>query len=644
MSKIVFKCEANPDNLDSCANHPGPIFYCSLCNVSICTSCLISHLCLKPHNDPKVVQTAEVAINEAKNKFKQLETSLNQNYEDLSKTNNNELLGLLINKKKENNDNFRSLYSQLQKVQNAINYNFDKQIEELNEKKVQNSSAKLSNTIMNDFTNLSRDVSSINKKLNKDEIIGSDVVKEISILENKISTFLSKIDAEKKSDKGSNYYTKKLASIKNIISNLDIKNFFNEIKNFVELNQLKINFQNGMANYFGEDVEMRDQTNTQPQNKQPVNNLGYHNQPNNTTSNYSKNPSKNSIPAGPRNSIQDNSQMPIYQQPSRKIPDAPVNSYGTQSKEESDNSSKNKQKYIYPYVSEYLIYVKIPDGKSQNDVIVFNPVTHSCTSIPLSKDQFVNCYSPHFPFRNCKFTNIGNNSLILTGGFVETTMTNKVFRLSVDHELKVEITLLKPLRISRQGHNILYLPKKNFIVVCGGQSLNSSEYIDLSKPESEWISMPNMKKIRANATMFVVNDTYVYCVGGYNHSEEKYQSGYEMINCNKMSDGWKEVMVEELAISTMGVIMMDYNKVLLLGGFKGGKRYLNEGLLLTINDKTKEIEHIDKKEGIMKRGAIFYCSQQFFNCEDSIVNIDFKTTLLTFNKDLLAVTIGETFR
>ena len=145
-------------SLDSCANHPGPIFYCSLCNVSICTSCLISHLCLKPHNDPKVVQTAEVAINEAKNKFKQLETSLNQNYEDLSKTNNNELLGLLINKKKENNDNFRSLYSHLQKVQNAINYNFDKQIEELNEKKVQNSSAKLSNTIMNDFTNLSREI------------------------------------------------------------------------------------------------------------------------------------------------------------------------------------------------------------------------------------------------------------------------------------------------------------------------------------------------------------------------------------------------------------------------------------------------------------------------------------------------------
>ena len=81
---------------------------------------------------------------------------------------------------------------------------------------------------------------------------------------------------------------------------------------------------------------------------------------------------------------------------------------------------------------------------------------------------------------------------------------------------------MSPMKESRQNHNIIYLPKRNSVLVCGGQNTKSCEEYNLNQVHFEiesdsynngqWISLPTLNQPRANASMFCVNDNYVYCV------------------------------------------------------------------------------------------------------------------------------------
>ena len=634
MSKLIFQCENG--NISDKTEHNGEIFYCGLCNLSICTTCLINHLCLKPHNDPNYITKMNDVFKKTQNTINSLSSQLAKSFKDFqnSQNLNTNLSEELATKKAEIYDNFLLSITFLQKAQVMMENSLN---ELINEEKSKRMNVKLPEgvkEIENEYFEIQKNLVVLSQKI-ADETNGNKLIKEWIEGEKKVHNFVEKMNKTKKLFEKDNPYIEYVAKIKEkmkmydstfvlcanqqIMEEIDSKFSSNNNNNSNNINnnnnnniktKSTINLNNILDEIEGkEDVIMEDKS-KQKNNPFQVKTI---NQPH---------------PAQISQVNQENNNCPNL-----------AAKFTIVENEKAKNIIQNlqifdkKPSYVYPYTSEYLICLKLPDLSNLREIILYNSKTRTYHTIQLTVDRFLLCYTPHFPFKHCKYTNVGNNTIIITGGFVDTSISNKVFRLTVSADLIPQVTLLKPLQFARQGHNILYLPKQNYVVVCGGQFCNSSEFLNLSDPNNEWKPLGDLSKSRANGTMAVINESYVFCFGGFNHKDESYISSYEMINIDKYNEGWKEVHIDEMALSTMGVIMMDTNQILFVGGFKGGKKYSNEGLLVTFNNKS-EIEKIEKKEEIVKKGLIFYCSQQFFKCGDNLVNFDFKNYFFTYNKDL----------
>lgn len=588
-------------------------YYCSMCNIVICMNCMIKHLCVKLHTNPEALIPVQSAVEKTKSIAEQMEKKIKKGYEDISKVNGNEVDSIVVSKRKEINDHYEMLVTQLKNVKLAIDSIFEKQIAELNEGRAGLSGKKINPIITKEFNEIISEISKINNLINANSGNGNLLLKTSNDITKQVDTFMIKIEGEKKNDRNSMTYSRKLNSVKATLDNLDIGPLFSELKRYIDRNKITLNFQSTNSK---ENIERPP---TIVQNVINKNNI--------IDSNNS------SIPKRPKlQSILTQKDSDLYNQIQN------IN-YNLKGNPQSSPQIRNDPNFVYPYKGIYIIHLKIPDGKSKSEILVYNPLARTSTPAELiSKPKGITGLPEHFPYRNSKYTNIGDNTIIITGGYLEATMSNKVFKLKINNDLSAELTVLKSLKIARQSHNIIYLPEKNYIVVCGGQNLKASEYLNLSNPSNQWEDLPNLNKPRANATLFYLNN-YLYCVGGYNHVTEKYQSGYEMLNMNDIAKGWKEIVSNELGMSTMGVVILNSNQVILMGGFKGGKKYLNDGVIITIDEKTREITNIEKKSNVLSKGGIFYCSQQFMQCDDSLLNIDFKGNVFVFNKDKLCATI-----
>lgn len=601
MLNLNFQCEfidhkEQPNNL--C------YYYCSMCNIVICMNCMIKHLCVKLHTNPEALIPVQSAVEKTKSVSEQMEKNITKGYEDALKCNVSEVDGIVVSKRKEINDHFEMLLTQLKNVKLAIDNIFEKQIAELNEGRASYTGKKISPTITNEFNAIINEIKKINNLINANSGDGNSLLKTVNEITKQVDTFMLKLEGEKKNDRNSISYSRKLTSVKATLDNLDIGPLFSELKRYIDRNKITLNLQS-----------INSKENTNSQNLINNNIVDTH------------------IPQRPKiQSILTQKDSDLYNQIQN------IN-YNLKGNPQSSPQIRNDPNFVYPYKGIYIIHLKIPDGKSKSEILVYNPFARTSTPAELkSKPKGINGLSEHFPYRNCKYTNIGDNTIIITGGYLEATMSNKVFKLKIYNDLSAELTVLKSLKIARQSHNIIYLPEMNYIVVCGGQNCKASEFLNLSNPSNQWEDLPNLNKPRANATLFYLNN-YLYCIGGYNHLTEKYQSGYEMLNMNDLSKGWKEIVNDELGMSTMGVVILNSNQVILVGGFKGGKKYLNDGVILTIDEKTREISNIEKKINVLSKGGIFYCSQQFMQCDDSLLNIDFKGNVFVFNKDKLCATI-----
>lgn len=608
MSNLNFKCEATDPNVQ----HVEGYFFCAMCNIVICTSCMIKHLCVIHHPDHNVVQPVQVVITKSKNVTEMMEKKIKKGYEELSKVNVNEADVIVSKKRKEINDHFEMLLSQLRNVKNAIEIIFDKQIAEFNEGKANLASKKINPSLTNEYNLLVKAISELNQKLNGISTDGNSLLKEFTSMTNNVENFMLKIEGEKKSDRNVMAYSRKISMLTNTLDNLDVGSLFSELKRYIDRNQIQLNVTNTVNTNPKENIDTTKKTPPTVINKQ-----------------------SNNIPISTHpkiHSVLTQKDSELYDQ-IQKI------NKNLKGNPQSTPQILNDPNFVYPYKGIYLINLRLPDGKNKSEIMVYNPITrtNSPAELKVRPKDITGSYE-HFPYRNCKYTNIGNNTIIITGGYIDSTISNKVFALKVNKDLSTELIVLKSLKTARQSHNIIYISQKNQIIVCGGQNNKSSEILNLANPTNLWEELPDMNKPRANATMFYLNNV-LYCIGGYNHQSEKYQSGYEMLDLTDLSKGWKEIILDDLSMSTMGVVILNNHQVMLLGGFKGGKKYLNDGLIITIDEKTKEIINIDKRANVMTKGGIFYCSQQFIQCEDTLINIDFKGNTFLFNRDKLSATI-----
>lgn len=571
MSNVQIICEAE-DNQNT--PHLSPYFYCSLCNITICTSCLIKHLCRIPHTDPNSIITIEKALNNRKEKIKNFEETITKSYEELALSDIKEVLTYITNKKNEINNNFSRLFTLMKNMQDNANNTIDQLSIEIQITNGDDNSH-VPSYIIDEYTKLLEEVRKYQNSMEIESESANKLMGKVTELEKKINSFIKKINEEKKNNTTTTTMIEKSNNIKKIIANLDIGVFFSEINKYIDKNGLQILQFDQMKDAQSQGLDM-------------------------------------SIPQL-SDSLFVNSDIP--------------------------------RDFEYPYNSDLLIHLRSSDEKHPNEVIIYDTKEGKFHQVKLTPENFKDCFTPFFPYKLNKFTNVGNNTIVITGGIIDSNITNRVYKLKVDKDnsgnYNVEITQLKSLKNSRQHHNIIFIPKYNKVLVCCGHSLKSTESLELTRPENEWVMLPYTNKVRANATMFLINNTYVYLVGGFSQDDECYTEGYERLNLGQLTEGWVQFEVANLALSTMGVITLEENMILLLGGFKGEKKYLNEGMVLTIDKEKNTISQVERKTELIKKGVIFYCSQQFVKSNGLLVNIDFKGNLLTFHRDIFKVSVGE---
>lgn len=291
----------------------------------------------------------------------------------------------------------------------------------------------------------------------------------------------------------------------------------------------------------------------------------------------------------------------------------------------------------FPYKGNCIFALRKKDPFTQVEVICY--IKKQIVTTQLSMIEFQQ-YSSQFPFKNCKSINLGN-ALMITGGGIDSTITNKTYVLQFNDKNQIVLAKFVPMIYNREGHNILYIQKTNTVIVCGGQLNMTAEKIELNEPEKGWKELPQLNCMRANATLILLNEKMIYCIGGFNNETNEYVNGYECLCLNDTSKEWKNVKVnEEISICTMGFVQFDKSSALLFGGFAGGKKYLQDGFWFGIDaGKGKDEEgedsytnvKIDKRDQVLNKSIIFYSSPQFFLINDEIVNFDFKQGLIVFN-------------
>ena len=568
MSQYKITCEAK-DSENKNIYHRPSYFYCSLCNLTICTTCLIKHLCLIPHTNPNSLIPIEEAIKSNKEKVKTLEKAITKTYKELSIFDLNELLSFISNKKKEINSNFTKMFSLIKQMQSNANNIIEQFANEAQTICVGDSNNIPSSDIIEEYTKLRDEVKRFQSLIESESENVNNFIRKVNELESTINSFIQKIEEEMKKNTVAATMIERSIDIKKKILNLELGVFFSEIDNYFNRNKFNIL-------QFDQIKEEKPKC------------------------------------------------------PNKEIPKVNDNIF---IKKESD--------FEYPYKSDLVITLRVSRDKINNEVIIYDTKEKQFHQVILTSENFKDKFAISFPY---KFTNIGNNSIIITGGIIDANITNTVYKLRVIKESNtkydIELTQLQSLHNSRQNHNMIFIPKYNSLLVCCGQSLNSTESLDLSLPEKEWMMLPYTNNPRANATMFLINNTYVYLVGGFSHTDESYIEGYERLNLGKLSEGWVQFDVANLAISTMGVLSLDDNVVLLLGGYKGGKTYLDEGMIVTVDRESNTISKVERKAEMIKRGIIFYSSQQFIKSNGYLVNFDFKGNVVTFHRDIFKFSLG----
>jgi len=293
-----------------------------------------------------------------------------------------------------------------------------------------------------------------------------------------------------------------------------------------------------------------------------------------------------------------------------------------------NNNIKSKENLL---MNAYYIGLK---SKPNNEITVYNSGTNRFNNLKIDES----CYSIEdnsypfpliFPYENSKYVNIGANSALITGGNSQRTSTDHCYKITIsapsdnNQTEKVNICKYANLLTKRERHNTLFLPDLNQVLVCGGFYVKSCEFTELNGSErKKWKKLPDLAESRGNATMFYLNNRYVYILGGFkvNDSTGEYLNSLEYIDIIK-KDKWNFLRIESLGIpvslriSAMGCVGLGENRILLIGGYDGTS-YLKSGFAVDFEDGI--VKNFERKDNLLPRGSIFFSNPMFMKVSENV--------------------------
>ena len=238
-----------------------------------------------------------------------------------------------------------------------------------------------------------------------------------------------------------------------------------------------------------------------------------------------------------------------------------------------------------------------------NSIFFYDSKSKNVRKINLIKNKFAKNDYPKKYFK----TLIINNTYFITGGKnFENKTINNVYQIKYDPITDcAKINALPKMLYLRQNHNIVYLPYYNYIVVCGGFNLRTTEFIDLddlaayekeyleneehdyskfNKSKFKWKTIEkNLNKSICDAVIFVLNDTTIFVVGGYDNEKGLITDEFEMFDfrekrMTKSNKNWRIIKLTKNEYNSfddifMGGLYIDKNKVMIFGGKNADKKH-----------------------------------------------------------------------
>lgn len=680
---IHSKCDQYIDELKQTqiANkHSKHLSYCYLCKKILCSECIIPHLCWIHHPNPEAVINLNDYMLKVKPHIIDLMSHVKLLYEEASQSNNSiHFMNCLLRKKKESKELLSKVTCQFKVIEQLIDNYFEKVSQTISANCVQKEHEKCEETenacLKTQYTLVFNGLDELLKRIETNSIEERDAIIKVEELQDACDKFGRAVEANIRNRKdvenkmitgdlqGGNALAFLEKKIIGILKELDIiKRKLSEGKHFItQLGNMKDTYNsfsssstkytnnnnNSSSSIYQHNVEMFNQ---QQQHQSDTKFLGKktkalhivtaHNKDDLIQIDNINNSKYFSLSSSPSPL---NESEHYYKHDSFKIELANSCSFISQKHlniYHTNNTAHHP--HLYSYFATNLFYLSSKET-THPEIKIYNSFSGRIVTTCLTRDNFSTLRPiPNFPYPNHKSINLGN-ALLITGGINESIISNEVFLISLLDNIdlclnkesipKLKISQIHSLNYPREDHNILFLPKLRQIIVAGGNLSKTCECLTITSTNIQpWTQLPNLNKIRANATMFLVNDTNVYCVGGFDHKEEKYQSGYECLNMLNIENGWKVcLMKDEFCVSTMGVIALR-DKMILVGGFQGGKKYLNSGLEVEFGEKG-DVHNVKKLDNLLTKGIIFYSNQQFFDNGSDLVNFDFKGNFISFNKE-----------
>lgn len=230
----------------------------------------------------------------------------------------------------------------------------------------------------------------------------------------------------------------------------------------------------------------------------------------------------------------------------------------------------------YPkYQSKYAFTVVM----NNKEFIVYLIDSNKITKVSYVNDFVIPCYA--------RWIEISGNKLILTGGekdFVESLNSTYMFKFRKFYEndegFTAKVYHKADMIHKRRAHSLVYF-NDYLYAISGVDKLEMSktcEKYDIFN--DKWIEVPELNYNRQNAALAIHNQRYLYAFSGYDGyrnvdtfekldflNEEK---GWEMIEFKNTE---KDCEVVDIRKNRMGVITLDFDRMLIFGGERNNKEY-----------------------------------------------------------------------